>query len=361
MIAADVSEITTDALNRLFESAGAELPTVAAVDATALDGGYGYLSRSFRLRVRWTGEGADGAPPTLVAKLPLQARLGAMTPDAVRMYRREAMFYRVVAPDARLRTPKAWVAEFDERTGAAVMVLEDLGAMESFRDDETVSIDRVETALVRLARLHARYWNGDELDRMDWLGRPAVSGVDQVSAERFGALWPQLVNSGAYELSSIQLRLGELLRTKMDGVYEALHAGPESLIHADLHQENLFFDGSEPVFIDWALAERANPAKDVAKLTASCLEPGTARWEQGGLIRRYVRALDAEGVAGVSFEEIERFVHLAMCHYLATLSFLSDRDFAALAEQPEARTDHTSSRVVAACNTEEVLAVVEEI
>ena len=373
LIPAVQSTITPRSLNALFQAAGAGLPEVESVRATPLDGGNGYLAQPFRLEIEWNGVGREEAPRTLVAKLPLPDRLEAMTADAEHMYRREAMFHRVVAPFAPLRTPRAWVSELDE-SGAAVMVFEDMSRLESFTDDETVSVERVERSLITLAGLHALYWESPELAEMDWLAYPAKSGVDQVSAARFDAIWPRMIASGAYELSAVQLHVGELLRTKMDGVYEALHAGPETLIHADLHQENLFFDGVEPVFIDWALAERASPAKDIAKLTASCLEPGTIEREQPGLLRRYMEELRDRGVDGIStenhgadsmeglsFGELSHFTHLATCHYMAMALFLGDRDFAEMASNMEGRTDFTSSRLVAACDRDEVVAAVEGI
>ncbi len=360
---AEKSQITPDALNRLFEAASSGLPVVSEVEMSEIAGGYGYLSKSFRLRLKWTGAGAESAPPTLVAKLPLPERLGETIPSSRRMYRREAMFHRVVAPEAPIRTAKAWASVVDEASGLATLVFEDLGGFDTFEDDETVSVERVERSVMQLARLHARYWNSGELESMDWLAYPAQTGVDQVPAERFAKLWPQLVASGAYELSSTQLQLGELLSERMDGVYEALHAGPMSLIHADLHQENLFFDDDEPVFIDWASAERANPAKDIAKLTASCLEPGTVGTLRPEMVRAYLGELRrrSPGV-GMTAGEMERFVHLAMCHYLAMMTFLSDSpDFDALAANVETRTDFTSSRVITACDSEEIVAAVEGV
>jgi hypothetical protein len=113
--------------------------------------------------------------------------------------------------------------------------LQSVGELESFADDETVSSERVEKSLIRLAGLHATFWESAELNGMDWLAHPAKSGVDQVSVARFDLTWPRMVASGAYELSTAQLHLGKLLRTRMDGLYAALHSGPKTLIHADLH------------------------------------------------------------------------------------------------------------------------------
>jgi hypothetical protein len=358
LIPASQEAITPTALNRLFEHVQAQLPEVASVKAIPLDGGYGYLSKSFRLAMQWRN--GDG-PRTLVAKLPLQVRIDAMTPDAVRMFRREAMFHRVVAETVGIPTARAYVAEIDLETSAAVMIFEDLGRLETFGDDESISTERVERSLEHLASLHARFWNSAELDEMDWLARPAKTAVDQVDVERFAMFWPRMVVSGAYPLSKAQLRIGELLCTKMDGLYEALHAGPFSLIHNDIHQENIFFDGLEPVFIDWQLAERANPAKDVAKMTASWLEPGTIQQQQPALIRWYNTALAERSITGHSLDALTQSVHLATCHYMAITLFLDNREFAATAANMEARTDFTTSRILAACDREEVLAVVESL
>ena len=214
IIPADTAAITPQALNDLLASAQAGLPDVSSVRATALDGGYGYLSRTFRLSIEWDGTRDVDAPTTLIAKLPIQARLDDMTPDAVRMYRREVMFHRLVAPQVTLRTAKVWAAEFDDSLGAATLVYEDIGWMQSFEDDETVSVERIERALIELASIHASYWCSPELDDFDWLARPALTGVDQVPAVRFRVLWPRMVESGAYALSSTQLRWANCSATR---------------------------------------------------------------------------------------------------------------------------------------------------
>ncbi len=360
-VPAEKSEITPRALNDLFAAANAGLPTVTSVTATELGGGNGFLAGIFRLKLQWSGAGASDAPETLVAKLPLPSRLKNMVPEAERMFRREAMFHRVVAPGKPLKTAKAWVAEIDEETRAGTMVFEDMSRYDSFTDDETVEVERIENALDQLAAMHARYWRRtEELESMDWLAFPAKTGVDEITTERFAEFWPKLVSSGAFELSKTHLRLGELLSEKLDGVYEALHNGPESLVHEDLHQENLFFDGNETIFIDWAAAERSNPAKDISKLTASCLEPGTVARHQPALIKRYAKALAAHGVNETSAAEIERYTLLGTCHYLG-MGFLDDRDFEWLAANPKHRSDFTGQRIVAACDREELVAAVEQI
>jgi hypothetical protein len=64
---------------------------------------------------------------------------------------------------------------------------------------------------------------------------------------------------------------------------------------------------------------------------------------------------------GFSLDELSRLTHLATCHYMAILLFLGDRDFNVLTANPKTRTDFTSSRVLAACDRDEVVSAVEEL
>ena len=361
LIRATLEDITPNKLNELLQLCGSNLPPVKSVRATPLDGGNGYMAQSFRLDVTWEA-GATDAPPTLVAKLPHTRIFPEPTDDMRRMFRREAMFHRFITPVAPLRTAKAHAAHIDPDTGAAVLVFEDLSWMRPYRDNESLTVEQVEACLTDLAGLHARYWRSPELAAMDWLGWPAKTRVDEPSQEDFSIGWPKLVASGAYELSAAQLHLGEMLRMKMDAVYEVLHALPETVTHTDLHQENLFFDGDRPAFIDWQLAERSSGAKDVAKLTSSCLPPDEVASAQPELVRRYRDELVANGVTGYSLDELTTHTHLATCHYVSCMLFLGDNDFEANARKPAAeRTDFTSQRVLAAAGRDDVIAAVEAL
>jgi hypothetical protein len=349
-------DITAEWLDGLLRRSGSALPRVKRLRATPLPGGYGFMAQTFRLEMEW--HSGAGAPATLIAKLPVPERLPELEPGHRRMFRREAMFHRDVAPGAPIHTARAYAAELDPNTGTSVLVFEDLQALTACTDSESLSFERVEACLTQLAALHARYWQSAKLASMGWLAHPAKTRVDEVPVSDFRRGWPRLAASGAYELSRIHLRLGELLSERMDGVYDALHAAPETLAHADLHQENLFFDGDEPTFIDWQHTARAAGAYDVAKLTASCLEPGKFASEQPRLMQHYFEELQRRGVAGYSMPELERDVHFATCHYVASLLFLDERDFAALRGNT-ARQDFTSQRVLASSGRDEVVAVVE--
>ena len=60
-------------------------------------------------------------------------------------------------------------------------------------------------------------------------------------------------------------------------------------------------------------------------------------------------------------DALSRLTHLTTCHYMTMALFLGDHNFAGMATNMEAHTDFTSSRLFAACDRDEVVAVVEEL
>ena len=84
----------------------------------------GSASRSFALTYR---PGHDGGLPTSMF---LKRNLAEFTfpPE---MYLTECRFYRDVAPHLDLESPAVYGMEFDEATGAFVLLMEDLGARAS--------------------------------------------------------------------------------------------------------------------------------------------------------------------------------------------------------------------------------------
>lgn len=64
----------------------------------------------------------------------------------------------------------------------------------------------------------------------------------------------------------------------------------------------------------------------------------------------------------VTAADLERYTLLATCHYLGMMTFLSgEPDFDSLTANPETRTDFTTSRVIAACDREDLVAAVEAV
>jgi hypothetical protein len=152
---------------------------------------------------------------------------------------------------------------------------------------------RRDRAVIRLAAVHAQFWNRPELvDDFDWLRR--------YEADDFWTALDQLTAVDGHAPLSGQL-LGQLASAA-----EMLVAGPESLIHGSFTVDNVGWHGDEPVFLDWERAAWATPYADLGRLfTRFEVVDGTPVWTthaawRGQLLDSYRAAIEA--VAGVRLD-----------------------------------------------------------
>lgn len=123
----------------------------------------------------------------------------------------------------------------------------------------------------------------------------------------------------------------ELLRSRLGAVWGALAARPQTLIHADLHLDNLIFapdDGSRRVAVlDWQTVSVGPPAWDVARFLFDSLSVEDRRSAEAELLDRYVTLLAAHGVRGYSAEDLRLECKLALLVLLAgTVGWLTSLD-----------------------------------
>ena len=77
-------------------------------------------------------------------------------------------FYNELAGQASVRVPHCFLAEIDqETTGAFVIVLEDLGDLRRADQLEGMSIAQATAAARALAELHGGFWR--RVDHLDWV------------------------------------------------------------------------------------------------------------------------------------------------------------------------------------------------
>jgi aminoglycoside phosphotransferase (APT) family kinase protein len=81
------------------------------------------------------------------------------------------------------------------------------------------------------------------------------------------------------------------------GFVEKSEEGPQTLLHGDLHVGNVYFDGGDAALCDWQVLGRGSPAFDVAYLIGSAMTIDDRRNAEQELLRRYLDALAAAGVA----------------------------------------------------------------
>jgi hypothetical protein len=262
--------------------------TVTGVVAEQIAVGTGFLSDLFRLRLQGDG------PESLILKLPATSALYRATAERANAYRREVVFYRDLAPSCSLRIPHAYHAGFEE-SGAMVLLLEDLGALDAPDHLEGLELDRAGLVIDQLAGFHA--W-GASSNRppLDPAVFPAV--VDHVG--QVGALiplgWQTYLAHRRHDHPPAVDRLVERLPDLALELADSL-AGPACLAHGDLRVDNLFFAGDDVAVVDFQFCTRASGIYDVAYLISQGLDTTVRRGHDHELVGRYVHALRSAGLS----------------------------------------------------------------
>ena len=268
---------------------------VASVECVSRIGGAG---TKLKLHVTYLNNPA-ALPPTLWIKAGWEDH-SAMH-EAAKTYAREAMFFdRMQVPG--VRAPRAFYAAWTA-TGAGLVIMEDLherGA-DLWKCTVARSVEDVRAMLDTLARLHARWWDSEELLSMDHI---------DISMRSSGPLsaWPRA--NGADRLQEVLAGpRGERLPAHVKDpvrierafwrMVESLEAMPRGcLIHGDPHPGNCFSDadGGGGLY-DWQTIARGPWAFDVAYHIVTSLTPDDRRRSERELLAYYCEKLSEFGVA----------------------------------------------------------------
>ena len=244
-----------------------------------------------RVRLTYAHEGAG--PASVIAKITGRDEIRAGMDAAMGLFAREARFYTTFASSVPVRSPRCFHAGDGRDTP---LLLEDLGRLRAGDQVEGLALADAQRIIDAIAALHARFWESEELDQ-PWLLDPADPG--------FAGMVGQLVSSGAPGLRA--QFAGRIPDATLAAVEE--HAadwphflsrgveGPKTLVHHDCRLDNIFFDGDEPVFVDWQATARARGTQDVANLLAQSIDPALLRAQWQDLLRRYHERLGIDGYA----------------------------------------------------------------
>jgi Phosphotransferase enzyme family len=266
---------------------------VRATEVEQIGVGIGVSSALYRLRL--TG---PGCPTSVVVKLPALAEEAVFTSKVLRMYTREAGFFRSLAAEAPLRVPHCLHHAVDPDTSHFVLVMEDLGALRAVDQVAGMAIDDAERAVAGLARWHATWWGRAEA--------LAESGLTvSLGDEIYKAVLPMVFAEGWEKLRAERVPIPSSLldvaprwSAAMPALLDGLAATPTTMIHGDYRADNLFFDdGGQVATVDFQLIGTGHGAYDLAYFVTQSLSPADAAAHERPLFDRWTGALAAEGVA----------------------------------------------------------------
>lgn len=301
-------ELTASWLSEALR-AGEVLRDAAVVSARCevLGQGAGFIGQIARVTLTYDRV-VEGAPATLIAKMPALEEGARELAGLYGLYEREFRFYREMAQEITFRTARCYYSDGDAETVRYVLLLEDLLA--SGRAGDQVKGCTPEEARVALSQLglhHARWWQHPRLTQIPWLpaGIDLVNGaMEQAYPEAWQTTLPLYADRMPQAIRDVLPTLGR----RISALMEPLGRGPLTMIHGDYRLDNMFFgnagSGYELAVLDWQSPNRAFRAYDIAYFLYGNVDTVTRRAHEMDALGEYHLTLVENGVRGYEWEQL---------------------------------------------------------
>lgn len=271
--------------------------------------------------VRFTLDFADQATPTTLAgKFAAADPTSRGTAAMLGLYAKEVRFYRELATQLPIRTPRTLFAEMANDGASFFLLFEDLGPARGGNQIAGCTIADARAVVQQAAALHAPSWRNPAMLDADWL-KP-----DPAAAATVKALYPQAqatfreryLNMLEPEYMVLCEALAEITATTDRAVEKT------SLVHGDFRLDNVLFDirgGAEPVAVlDWQTLTIGNGLTDIGYFLGCGIGDDMRRAHESELLALYCAEMTARGVP-LSVEQIWRDYVVGALHGVSTAVF----------------------------------------
>jgi hypothetical protein len=286
---------------------------VTSFDSEQLVGERGIAAQLWRLTLHYEVGNAD-LPATVIAKFPPADPATRAQLTAMGFFQREVGFFQSLAARTPIPTPRCYFAGLESSSGAALLVIEDLGQARNGDTIQGCSVDEVTQVLSALAGLHAAWWQHPTVTELPWL-RLSSMLAPSATADVFAQAWPRFLKKLSIPVSDEILATESwITRLLPRAAATLLEAGPRTLIHNDVQADNLFFTEQADravVFCDWQMVTCARGVVDVAGVIRGHLDPELRRTVEPDLVRSYHAALLAADVRDYPLEQCQNDYALA--------------------------------------------------
>jgi hypothetical protein len=277
---------------------------VTSVRTQGIGAGAGFLGQLAKLHVEYDRPEA-GAPASMVFKIPTLDPGGREVSNLFRFYEREINFYRDVAPEMKIRTPRCYYSYLDVPGDDYVLILEDLHPARFGDEVNSCSPVDAERAIGALAEYQKLWWQHPRLETMDWM--PYVNAPVHQSAEQsYNEAWEPFVQAFGELVPTKVMPVAERMKTHVIDLLNIFEPPPRTIIHGDYRLDNLFFDhpdGSPVAAIDWQITSRGRGVFDVAYFMSTCLEPEARRANEQRLLRLWYDTVTDGGSKTYTWDE----------------------------------------------------------
>ena len=261
----------------------------------------GFSGSLFRFTLDYVGrEQTD--PASLIAKFvpPDPVQREALKESNIR----ETHFYRDFAAGRPLPTADCYYSDVDLDTGTSILLLQDLSGMRTVEFLDGCTVQDAERTVRALAQIHAVWWDNPELETLPWL-----LSMKALPYQEWWEQYPQAIQSllPDYRIPASFFEVGQRFSANMSAIMDRLEGAPFTLIHRDIHVDNILFgedSSAHPVIlVDWQAAGRGLGISDVAYFLISSLPIQHRRQAEDALVHTYHDVLVESGIQNYGFDQ----------------------------------------------------------
>lgn len=283
---------------------------VSKVDIGSVD-----VGTTTRVRVSIEHDGPETLPKRWFVKFPSLACRARLITALPRLLHTEVRFYQDIAPSVPLSRPAILAGQSKFGQGATLVLSDvtEFGATPGHPSD-TLSATQAARVIEQLAHFHGCFWNKIHCDpSFGWLAAPVRRLEDTLGAILAVPLMKRgLQLAGNYVPTYLHESIMHYARHRKKAM-NFLSSGTQTLIHHDCHPGNLFWNQSQPGFLDWQLVRIGEGISDISYFLATALDPEVRRCHEDGLLDAYLQILAEKGITDIDKHSLlQRYrAHLA--------------------------------------------------
>jgi hypothetical protein len=292
-VPSEAGEITTEWLSVALAEGGLAGAAVSGIEATRIGEGVGFMGELHRLAITYA-DAPDGAPTSVIAKMPTADPGGRTMGTMLRLYEKESGFYRHLSADCPAPTAGCFYNGAEPEAQKWCLLLEDLADHEPGDQLRPRTLDETVAMITTLARIHAT-WSDGRADVHEWLPKvddPCSAGM----VAMFDDAYPVTMERYSHVIPAYMHDWGpRFAPTALDWIAD-FAAQPGTIVHGDYRTDNFLFaaDGSS-VLLDWQLASRGPGAYDLYYFLAMSPDPDVVCEHFDMLVDLYLAELAAGG------------------------------------------------------------------
>ena len=299
--------LTPDWMTSALREGGAiRNATVTSLQPKVIGAGAGFMGELAQVTLAYD-QAEEGAPQSLIVKLPASNPQNREIATMLRFYEREVHFYDEIAEEIELRTPRRYYGAFDPESKGYVLLLEDLAPARVGNQLAGCSVDQAALALRELAKFHAAWWESPRLDEIDWMPLTSDAMIAETVEASYQQAWEPFTQVVAGKMPEPMIEIGARFASHVNDIMQYFGQRPRTIIHGDYRLDTLFFatpEGGDPLaVIDWQIASRGRGVFDVAYFLCGTLSPEDRKAKERELLKTYHDILVERGVTGYSFDE----------------------------------------------------------